>query len=142
MWVVPAPPRHLLARLQFLEDHIIQLEKEYPPWAALHFNQPNRGVRGTKTACHPTDDVMAVASASSTDAHHRSFSPHYTRCPAGNQRISDCEYIDRRSIRGSRQGKGEEQVEFASRCDGKAGGAAGNERLGRDEERGIGTGCH
>lgn len=41
---VPAPPRTLLARLQFLEDHIIQLEKEYPPWAALHFNQPNRGV--------------------------------------------------------------------------------------------------
>ncbi|KAF8557680.1 hypothetical protein OG21DRAFT_1505177 [Imleria badia] len=40
---VPAPPRTLLARLQFLEDHIIQLEKEYPPWAALHFNQPNRG---------------------------------------------------------------------------------------------------
>lgn len=43
---VPAPPRTLLARLQFLEDHIIQLEKEYPPWAALHFNQPNRGVSG------------------------------------------------------------------------------------------------
>ncbi|KAF8444846.1 hypothetical protein L210DRAFT_3531146 [Boletus edulis BED1] len=40
---VPAPPRTLLARLQFLEDHIISLEKEYPPWAALHFNQPNRG---------------------------------------------------------------------------------------------------
>ncbi|OBZ70515.1 hypothetical protein A0H81_09236 [Grifola frondosa] len=28
---------------QVLEDHIIRLEKEYPPWAALHFNQPNRG---------------------------------------------------------------------------------------------------
>lgn len=41
---VPAPPRTLLARLRFLEDHIIQLEKEYPPWAALHFNQPKRGV--------------------------------------------------------------------------------------------------
>ncbi|KAH7888927.1 hypothetical protein F5I97DRAFT_766769 [Phlebopus sp. FC_14] len=40
---VPAPPRTLLGRIQFLEDHIIQLEKEYPPWAALHFNQPNRG---------------------------------------------------------------------------------------------------
>ncbi|KAI6040205.1 hypothetical protein EDC04DRAFT_1522626 [Pisolithus marmoratus] len=39
---VPAPPRNLLSRLQFLEDHIIQLEKEYPPWAALHFNQPHR----------------------------------------------------------------------------------------------------
>ncbi|KAI6121819.1 hypothetical protein F5141DRAFT_1092528 [Pisolithus sp. B1] len=39
---VPAPPRNLLSRLQFLEDHITQLEKEYPPWAALHFNQPDR----------------------------------------------------------------------------------------------------
>ncbi|KAG7098483.1 hypothetical protein E1B28_000428 [Marasmius oreades] len=39
---VPSPPLSLLDRLKFLEDHIIQLEKEYPPWAALHFNQPNR----------------------------------------------------------------------------------------------------
>jgi len=27
----------------FVEDHIIQLEREYPPWAALHFCQPRRG---------------------------------------------------------------------------------------------------
>ncbi|PFH45149.1 hypothetical protein AMATHDRAFT_71956 [Amanita thiersii Skay4041] len=40
---VPSPPRLLLDRLKFLEDHITKLEKEYPPWAALHFNQPNRG---------------------------------------------------------------------------------------------------
>ncbi|KAG5641894.1 hypothetical protein DXG03_003981 [Asterophora parasitica] len=40
---VPSPPRTLLARLKFLEEHLIRLEKEYPPWAALHFNQPNRG---------------------------------------------------------------------------------------------------
>ncbi|KAJ7693311.1 hypothetical protein B0H17DRAFT_1059704 [Mycena rosella] len=40
---VPAQPDSLLARLQFLEDHIVQLERDYPPWAALHFNQPNRG---------------------------------------------------------------------------------------------------
>ncbi|KAF8210674.1 hypothetical protein K438DRAFT_1810136 [Mycena galopus ATCC 62051] len=40
---VPAEPDSLLSRLQFLEEHIIQLEKDYPPWAALHFNQPNRG---------------------------------------------------------------------------------------------------
>ncbi|KAI0744095.1 hypothetical protein C8Q80DRAFT_1272681 [Daedaleopsis nitida] len=40
---VPLPPRSLLDRLKFLEDHLIHLEKEYPPWAALHFNQPNRG---------------------------------------------------------------------------------------------------
>jgi hypothetical protein len=41
---VPSPPGTLLARLKFLEDHIVRLEKDYPPWAALHFNQPNRGV--------------------------------------------------------------------------------------------------
>jgi len=41
---VPSPPRTLWARLKFIEDHIIRLEKDYPPWAALHFNQPNRGV--------------------------------------------------------------------------------------------------
>ncbi|KAJ2936781.1 hypothetical protein H1R20_g296, partial [Candolleomyces eurysporus] len=40
---VPSPPRTLISRLKFLEEHIIKLEKEYPPWAALHFNQPNRG---------------------------------------------------------------------------------------------------
>ncbi|KAF8658332.1 hypothetical protein AX16_002099 [Volvariella volvacea WC 439] len=40
---VPTPPKTLLMRLKYLEDHIIKLEREYPPWAALHFNQPNRG---------------------------------------------------------------------------------------------------
>ncbi|KAF9010725.1 hypothetical protein BDQ17DRAFT_1346799 [Cyathus striatus] len=40
---VPSTPRTLFSRLKFLEDHIIKLEKEYPPWAALHFNQPSRG---------------------------------------------------------------------------------------------------
>ncbi len=42
--VVPSMPRDFLTRLKFLEDHIIRLEKDYPPWAALNFNQPNRGV--------------------------------------------------------------------------------------------------
>jgi len=40
---VPSPPRSLLDRLKFLEDHVMRLEKDYPPWAALHFNQPRRG---------------------------------------------------------------------------------------------------
>ena len=35
----------MLDRVRFLEDHIVRLERDYPPWAALHFNQPNRGVR-------------------------------------------------------------------------------------------------
>ncbi|KAF9070380.1 hypothetical protein BDP27DRAFT_1323948 [Rhodocollybia butyracea] len=39
---VPHPPQSLLDRLRFLEDHIIRIEKDYPPWAAIHFNQPNR----------------------------------------------------------------------------------------------------
>ena len=47
--IVPSPPRSLLDRLKYLEDHIIHLDREYPPWAALHFNQPNRGVRTTST---------------------------------------------------------------------------------------------
>ncbi|KNZ74011.1 hypothetical protein J132_08665 [Termitomyces sp. J132] len=40
---VPSAPRTFLARLKFLEEHLMRLEKDYPPWAALHFNQPNRG---------------------------------------------------------------------------------------------------
>ncbi|ESK92047.1 hypothetical protein Moror_10331 [Moniliophthora roreri MCA 2997] len=39
---VPSPPLNLLDRLKLLEDHIIRLEKDYPPWAAIHFSQPNR----------------------------------------------------------------------------------------------------
>ncbi|KAF8757095.1 hypothetical protein RHS01_04080 [Rhizoctonia solani] len=40
---VPAPPADYMLRVKHIEEHIIRLEKEYPPWAALHFNQPNRG---------------------------------------------------------------------------------------------------
>ncbi|KAI0256225.1 hypothetical protein BJV78DRAFT_1170103 [Lactifluus subvellereus] len=43
MRYVPSPPASLLHRIKFIEDHIMQLEREYPPWAALHFNQPRRG---------------------------------------------------------------------------------------------------
>lgn len=45
LFLVPSMPRTLFARLKYLEDHIVKLEQEYPPWAALHFNQPSRGVR-------------------------------------------------------------------------------------------------
>ena len=44
MHLAPSPPVSLLDRLKYVEDHIIQLEIDYPPWAALHFNQPHRGV--------------------------------------------------------------------------------------------------
>ncbi|KAG0263222.1 hypothetical protein DFQ27_001864 [Actinomortierella ambigua] len=36
------PPCTLTERVKILEDMIMQLERDYPPWAALHFNQPNR----------------------------------------------------------------------------------------------------
>ncbi|KAF9793074.1 hypothetical protein BJ322DRAFT_100262 [Thelephora terrestris] len=39
---VPLPPNSIADRLKFLEDHITQLERDFPPWTALHFNQPNR----------------------------------------------------------------------------------------------------
>ncbi|KZO95235.1 hypothetical protein CALVIDRAFT_483100 [Calocera viscosa TUFC12733] len=39
---VPAPPEDLFYRMKALEDHIMKLEKDYPPWTALHFNQPQR----------------------------------------------------------------------------------------------------
>ncbi|KAG0347953.1 hypothetical protein BG004_006516 [Podila humilis] len=32
----------LAERVRIIEDVIIQLERDYPPWSALHFNQPNR----------------------------------------------------------------------------------------------------
>ncbi|KAF9336186.1 hypothetical protein BG006_009455 [Podila minutissima] len=38
-----ATPNCTLAeRIRIIEDVIIQLEREYPLWSALHFNQPNR----------------------------------------------------------------------------------------------------
>ena len=56
--LAPSPPRSLLDRLKFLEDHLVQLEREYPPWAALHFNQPQRGVSPSdifiKTGTYPS----------------------------------------------------------------------------------------
>ncbi|KIK63738.1 hypothetical protein GYMLUDRAFT_40806 [Collybiopsis luxurians FD-317 M1] len=39
---VPYAPQNLLDRLRFLEEHIMRLEKDYPPWAAIHFNQSHR----------------------------------------------------------------------------------------------------
>jgi hypothetical protein len=41
---VPGIPHDFSDRLKRLEDHIISIEKEYPPWAALHFDQPGRNV--------------------------------------------------------------------------------------------------
>lgn len=54
---VPSPPASLLHRIKYVEDHIIQLERDYPPWAALHFNQPRRGVRCT---LHTLDTALCL----------------------------------------------------------------------------------
>lgn len=43
-FLVPGPPEDIRLRLKAIEEHIIRLERDYPPWAALHFNQPNRRV--------------------------------------------------------------------------------------------------
>jgi hypothetical protein len=51
---VPAPPESIFVRIKALEDHIITLERDYPPWAALHFNQPRRGVRSSLSSRTPS----------------------------------------------------------------------------------------
>ncbi|KAK0244449.1 hypothetical protein EDD85DRAFT_199969 [Armillaria nabsnona] len=58
---VPSPPTSLPARIQFLEEHIIRLEKEYPPWAALHFNQPRRNAVATTTVFHANYRTTSLA---------------------------------------------------------------------------------
>ena len=79
---VPSPPRSLLDRLKFLEDHIVHLEKEYPPWAALHFNQPNRGVRILAYSFRIVLDLafIVVAASASGNPDYRSLSSHLYDC--------------------------------------------------------------
>ena len=81
--LVPSPPTLLLDRLKCLEEHIIRLEKDYPPWAALHFSQPNRGVR---CILHLFIYLfmyflfLLVAAASPTDAHNRPAADAFLFC--------------------------------------------------------------
>lgn len=73
---VPSFPLSLLDRLRFLEDHIIHLEKEYPPWAALHFNQPRRGVRYYCEVIRKANVLtIVVAPTTSTYPNNCSISP-------------------------------------------------------------------
>ncbi|PCH36061.1 hypothetical protein WOLCODRAFT_108131 [Wolfiporia cocos MD-104 SS10] len=69
---VPSPPRSLLDRLKYLEDHIVHLEREYPPWAALHFNQPNRG---WPPPPRPTP-IIVPSHLTSTAVHGNRKDPH------------------------------------------------------------------
>ncbi|TFY69499.1 hypothetical protein EVG20_g3138 [Dentipellis fragilis] len=55
---VPSPPVSLVHRIKFIEDHIVNLEREYPPWAALHFNQPRRGVRTISSLIYPNVYIL------------------------------------------------------------------------------------
>lgn len=43
--LVTPVPLSVYERLKVLEDKIMQLERDYPTWSAIHFNQPNRQVR-------------------------------------------------------------------------------------------------
>ena len=74
---VPSPPRSLLDRLKFIEDHLIHLETDYPPWAALHFNQPRRGVCVSLFVYRTnlTINLRTVASSASPDSHYRPLTP-------------------------------------------------------------------
>ncbi|CAG8578143.1 15535_t:CDS:2 [Acaulospora morrowiae] len=40
--IIAPVPLDVYERIKILEAKIIQLERDYPPWAAVHFNQPNR----------------------------------------------------------------------------------------------------
>ncbi|CAG8561570.1 8513_t:CDS:2 [Rhizophagus irregularis] len=40
--IVTPVPLSVYERLKALEDKIMQLERDYPTWSAIHFNQPNR----------------------------------------------------------------------------------------------------
>ena len=77
---VPSLPHSLLDRLKFLEDHLVRLEKEYPPWAALHFNQPHRGVRiDSKCDCITTNQLIVATTAASYSYHYSVASYRYYR---------------------------------------------------------------
>jgi hypothetical protein len=41
--VTPLPPK-LYERVKVLEDKIIKIEHDYPTWASVHFNQPNKNL--------------------------------------------------------------------------------------------------
>lgn len=72
LFSVPGPPASLIDRVKYLEDHIIKLERDHPPWAALHFNQPNRGVYipSLSHASFLLNFIYIVASAAACNATH------------------------------------------------------------------------
>lgn len=76
LFAVPSPPRLLLDRVKLLEDHLVRLEKEYPPWAALHFNQPLRGVSySPRFFCATASYNGLVASPAPSYTHHCTVAP-------------------------------------------------------------------
>ncbi|EED81565.1 predicted protein [Postia placenta Mad-698-R] len=105
--VVPSPPRSLLDRLKFLEDHIVRLEKEYPPWAALHFNQPSRGwpppPRPTPIIVPSHLTSSAAQSHGSQLTSHRDVPPpwpmHDPTAPLGTASGNDAETTDSNTLK-------------------------------------------
>src|SRR5882757_1704441 len=86
--VVPAPPRTLMSRLRLLEDHIMKLEMDYPPWAALHFNQPNRGVCFSFIRYFTVVTYAKLVASTSTPYTDYSSITHYNRNQRANDRCS------------------------------------------------------
>jgi hypothetical protein len=86
---VPAPPLSLLDRIKHVEDHIVRLERDNPPWAALHFNQPRRGVGYHRFASHSqrADPSSVASSTSSYATDRRSANDHQYR-PSQHHRRS------------------------------------------------------
>ncbi|KAF8622326.1 hypothetical protein AX15_007108 [Amanita polypyramis BW_CC] len=91
---VPSPPKFFLDRLEFLEDHLVQLERDYPPWAALHFNQPNRGwpppPRSTPIIVPPymravSSSTTAVPTSAAAGPSTSGSMPHHTSTPGGSE---------------------------------------------------------
>ncbi|ORX41518.1 hypothetical protein BCR36DRAFT_180491 [Piromyces finnis] len=41
--VTPLPPK-MYERIKVLEDKIMKIEREFPTWATIHFNQPNKNL--------------------------------------------------------------------------------------------------
>ncbi|KAF9520404.1 hypothetical protein BS47DRAFT_1336061 [Hydnum rufescens UP504] len=83
---VPGPPEDIRLRLKSIEEHIIRLEREYPPWAAFHFNQPRR------TASHPIQPTPIVIPAHLTTpidpVPPRSSEPQFSTASAGASLLS------------------------------------------------------
>ena len=75
MYVKSTAPSSLLPRIKFVEDHIIQLEREYPPRQALHSNRLHRGELNSSVA-FPHESLIFVLLLFSSGRHHHADASH------------------------------------------------------------------